>query len=157
MAKKYGKMTYLCGVMKREKKYKAADRESSLAAEPDMQYLVNTVRQGIPYSYFLSLVSRIPFTLGEWTQILNLSGRTMQRYKKEKGTFDRIHSERILEITLLYQKGVEAFGDAKKFDAWLGSESVALGGGKPKELLDTTFGIQMVKAEIVRITCGILA
>ncbi|MFH0894928.1 MAG: antitoxin Xre/MbcA/ParS toxin-binding domain-containing protein [Bacteroidota bacterium] len=143
--------------MKKEKKYKEPVLSASVVNESEVLYLVDTVRQGIAFNYFLSLVNKIPFTLNDWTQILNLSGRTMQRYKKEKGTFDRIHSERIIEITLMYNQGVEAFGSSKKFDAWLESENIALGGKKPKEYLDTTFGIQMIKAEISRIAYGILA
>ena len=159
MAKKLGKMSYLCGggKMKKEKKYKSQEISLQSLNEPEVQYLMSTVRQGIGFHQFIQMVSKIPFTLSDWTEMLNLSGRTMQRYKKEKGTFDRIHSERILEITLLYKKGVDAFGDAKKFDVWLETESIALGGKRPKEFLDTTFGIQLVKEEIIRITYGVLA
>ncbi|HMG69386.1 MAG TPA: MbcA/ParS/Xre antitoxin family protein [Chitinophagaceae bacterium] len=81
----------------------------------------------------------------------------MQRYKKEKKSFDPIHSEKNLEVTLLYNLGVEVFGNKDKFNTWLETKNLALGGMKPKELLDNTFDIGLLKDELVRIEYGILA
>lgn len=125
--------------------------------EENMIYLINTMRKGIQYNTFNKIAENSPFTLDEWSDFLHISGRTIQRYKKEKKTFDPIHAERILEITLLYNKGIEVFGKKDKFDAWLDIKSVALGGIKPKELLDSSFGIRMLSDELMRIAHGILA
>ncbi|NEU06874.1 DUF2384 domain-containing protein [Flavihumibacter sp. R14] len=119
--------------------------------------LIATVRRGISFSSFTSIVRKSPFNITEWSSFLHLSERTMQRYKKEEKTFDPIHSEKILEITLLYRKGVEVFGDSGKFDAWLDANNIALGNVKPKELLDSTFGIHLLKDELGRIEYGVLA
>jgi putative toxin-antitoxin system antitoxin component (TIGR02293 family) len=119
--------------------------------------LINTVRQGISFAAFMNLVSKSPFSVSEWSAFLHLSERTMQRYKKEKKTFEPIHTEKILEITLLYKKGVEVFGDKERFNAWLQANSVALGNVKPKELLDNTFGISLLDDELGRIEHGVLA
>lgn len=119
--------------------------------------LINTVRQGISFSAFMHLVNKSPFNVNEWASFLHLSDRTMQRYKKEEKTFDPIHTEKILEITLLYKKGVEVFGDTERFDAWLNSNNIALGNVKPKDLLDNTFGISFLKDELGRIEYGVLA
>ena len=57
---------------------------------------------------------------------------------------------------MLYKYGVEMFGDKDNFNTWLNSKSIPLGGSKPKDLLDTKFGISMVKDELGRIEHGIL-
>ncbi len=119
--------------------------------------LINTVRQGIQFSAFMSIVTKSPFNISEWSAFLHLSERTMQRYKKEQKSFDPIHSEKILEITLLYRKGLEVFGDTDRFNSWLNSTNIALGNIKPKELLDNTFGISLLKDELGRIEHGVLA
>ena len=72
-------------------------------------------------------------------------------------TFDPIYSEKIIMIELLYKKGIEVFGDENKFYAWMDYKSIPLGGVKPKELLDTVFGINMIRDELGRIEHGILA
>ena len=120
-------------------------------------YLINTTRQGIPYNTFSKMTKDSPFSLDDWSIFLHLSERTMQRYKKEKKAFDSIHSEKILEITMLYSRGTEVFGNPEKFNTWLNAKSIALGGIKPKELLDSTFGIGMLKNELIRIEHGVLA
>ena len=119
--------------------------------------LIDTVRKGISFSLFLSLVDRSPFSIIEWSAFLHLSERTIQRYRKEKKRFDPIHSEKIVEITMLYNLGTEIFGDKVKFDSWLESDNIALGGQKPKAFLDNTFGIGLLKDELIRIEQGVLA
>ena len=119
--------------------------------------IIVTVRQGIKFSMFNRILKGSPFTLQEWSRFLHLSERSMQRYKAEKRTFDPIHSEKILEIAFLYQRGVEVFGDSENFTTWLNAKSVSLGGVPPKELMDTTFGISLLNDELTRIEHGVLA
>ena len=58
---------------------------------------------------------------------------------------------------LLFQKGIEVFGNASKFITWIDSKNIALGGIKPKNLLDNAFGINLIKDELIKIEHGILA
>jgi len=119
--------------------------------------LIDAVRNGISYSFFNNLVRSSPFSWPEWSSFLHLSERTMQRYKKEKKNFGPVYSEKILEITMLYKYGRDVFGDEKNFHAWLNSTNVSLGNSSPKQLLDSNFGIEMVKDELGRIEHGVLA
>lgn len=115
------------------------------------------VREGISFSYLTKLSNHIHFNIDDWASYLHLSERTIQRYKKENKTFDPIYSEKIVMIELLYKKGIEVFGDENKFYAWMDYKSIPLGGVKPKELLDTAFGINIIRDELGRIEHGILA
>ncbi len=123
----------------------------------DALFLFNAVKHGIKYSLFNTLALKSPFTINEWTSFLHLSERTMQRYKKEKTTFDPVTSEKILEITLLYKLGIEVFGTNEKFAAWLDRKNASIGNRKPKELLENSFGIDFLKDELLRIEQGVLA
>ncbi len=118
---------------------------------------IDIIRQGIQYRIFQLFANASPFTLTEWSSFLHVSERTLQRHQKDKRKFDPLQSEKILEIVLLYKKGSELFGNSMKFDSWLDTENVALGGVKPKSLLDSSFGIALVKDELSRIEFGILA
>lgn len=119
--------------------------------------LIHTSRTGVSYSLFGNILDESPFTPKEWAHYLHISDRTMQRYTKERKDFDPIQSEKILEVALVYKYGVEVFGNKEKFDIWLGAKNVALGNVAPKSLLDTTFGIGLLKDELTRIEHGILA
>jgi putative toxin-antitoxin system antitoxin component (TIGR02293 family) len=118
---------------------------------------IDMVRRGIKFSLFSKFAVGIPFSQSDWSNILHISERTLHRYQKEQGTFDSLQSERILEIALLYNKGKEVFGDTEKFNLWLDSNSLALGDIKPKSLLDSTFGIHLLKDELIKIEHGVLA
>ena len=119
--------------------------------------IIDMVRKGVRYSHFLQIAKISPFKINEWSAFLHLSERTMQRYETENTVFDPIQSEKIVQITMLNNYGVEVFGDREKFNTWIDAKSIALGGIKPKELLDNNFGIELVKDELGRIAHGILA
>lgn len=125
--------------------------------DKDIFSIIKAIKKGIKFSVFTSIAQNSPFTLNEWSGFLNISERSMQRYKKEKKNFDPGSSEKIIEITLLYKYGVEVFGNKVKFNNWLETKNVALGGVVPKDLLDNTFGINLLKDELTRIEYGILA
>lgn len=135
--------------MKEPKPYKFLDE--------DEVNLTNMVREGVSFYYFNKLSDHIHFDTEDWAGYLHLSERTLQRYKKEKKSFDPIYSEKIILIELLYKKGIEVFGNEEKFFAWMDYTSIPLGSVKPKELLDTSFGIGMVRDELGRIEHGIFA
>lgn len=125
--------------------------------DKDVLLLIDLVRKGVKYPAFQTIASKSPFSIDEWSQFLHLSNRTMQRYRKEKKTFDPLQSEKILKITMLYKKGIEVFGDKDAFDTWLSTRNVALGGIQPKSLLDSSFGIDLLKDALTRIEYGVLA
>ena len=124
--------------------------------DKSVRSLINTAREGIPFTQFQNIAQSSPFTMTEWSNYLHVSERTMQRYKKEKRTFDTLQSEKILHITLLYNTGTELFGSDEKFNKWLNTDNLVLH-CKPKDLLDSTFGIGMLRDELARIEHGILA
>jgi len=119
--------------------------------------LIHASRTGVAYTLFKNILHNSPFTVKEWANYLHVSERTMQRYTKEKKVFDPIQSEKILEVTLVYKFGIDVFEVKENFDTWLNTNNVALGNIKPKSLLDTTFGISLLKDELTRIEHGILA
>jgi putative toxin-antitoxin system antitoxin component (TIGR02293 family) len=123
----------------------------------DSFQLIETSRAGIDYADFENIVQDFPFELTEWSKILHISERTIQRYKRDKKRFDSIHSDRFLQIVMLLRKGIDVFGDSDNFFIWLNAKSIALGGVKPIELLDSFFGIKMVTDELIRIEHGVLA
>ncbi|WP_028786682.1 type II RES/Xre toxin-antitoxin system antitoxin [Terrimonas ferruginea] len=120
-------------------------------------YFITEIRKGFTFSTFQNFAKHTPFTLVEWSKFLNMSQRTMQRHRKVKKRFNPAFSERILQIAMLYNLGIEVFANRDKFNAWLESKNLALGNIKPKELLDNSFGIGLVKDELGRIEHGILA
>ncbi|MBR9922701.1 MAG: DUF2384 domain-containing protein [Bacteroidetes bacterium] len=119
--------------------------------------LISLTRRGIPYPEFEKILEYAPFSLQDWSGFLHLSKRTLERYRKEKRVFDPLHTERILRIVQVMQKGIDVFGKASYFESWMGSRNLALGGVSPTELLDSTFGIELLKDELTRIERGVLA
>lgn len=123
----------------------------------DIFKLINATRKGVDFEMFDNFTVKYPLNSTDWSRILNLSERTIQRYRREKKRFDSIHTEKLLMIMLLFKKGTAVFGSTTNFLAWINSKNIALGGDKPTDLLDNSFGINMVKNELVKIEHGILA
>lgn len=123
----------------------------------DVFRLIEATREGVDYNTFNEFTLKYPLNFSAWSRILNMSERTIQRYKREKKRFDSIHTEKLLLIMLLFKKGSDVFGDTANFLTWINSKNIALGGVKPLDLLDNSFGINMVKDELIKIEHGVLA
>ncbi len=123
----------------------------------DIFKLINTTREGVDMKTFDEFSVVYPLNSMDWSRILNVSERTIQRYRREKRRFNPIHTEKLLLIMLLFKKGTEVFGSTSDFLIWINSRNIALGGIKPVELLDNSFGINMVNDELLRIEHGVLA
>ena len=119
--------------------------------------IVHAVRTGVDQIAFARFAKLGGFSQREWAHFLHISERTMQRLKKEKRRFDAPQSERIIQIMMLFNFGTKLFGSIDKFNLWLNTPNVALGNRLPKDLLDSSFGIDMLKDEIVRLEHGVLA
>jgi len=119
--------------------------------------IIETIRNGITFSKFKKLFTSFPFSQADWSWFLGVSERTMQRYKKEQKPFDKLQSEKILNIFLLYKRGEEIFGNTDKFYQWLNTSNISLGGGTTKKHIDNNFGISYLNDTLTRIEHGISA
>ena len=113
-------------------------------------------RNGINKRNLLFLAKKIDFDLKEMAKILHISERTLQRYTAAKKLSPEV-SERALQLAKLYCKGEEVFGDLEQFKRWMQYPNMALGMKQPKDLLDTTFGFQLLNEELIKIEYGIFS
>ena len=148
------------GAMKktRTKKYSAAASKPSKVEEPFTEY--KTAKRiplvaEFPYKKFERITSQVPFSQKEWSNILHLSERTLQRYAKDNSNFEGIYTDRILHVEELIQKGLETFTNADAFYRWLKKEKHVLGETLNFESLYSTRGIQSLMDQLVRIQWGV--
>lgn len=113
-------------------------------------------RNGINKRNLLFLGKKIDFDLKEMAKVLHISERTIQRYHANKVLSSEV-SERAIQLAKLYCKGEEVFGDLDQFKKWMEYPSLALGNKRPKDLLDTTFGFQLLNEELIKIAYGIFS
>lgn len=113
-------------------------------------------RNGINKRNLLFLAKKINFDLKEMAGILHISERTLQRYTAAKKLSPEV-SERAIQLAKLYCKGEEVFGDLEQFKKWMQYPNRALGMKQPKDLLDTTFGFQLLNEELIKIEYGVFS
>lgn len=122
----------------------------------DRMMVVDVIRQGIPTSLFMSIKGLTPFSDQEWSDFLDISLKSLQRYKKESDyVFRSIHSEKIIELMEVTVIGLEVFDTAADFSAWLNASSHALGNRRPIDLLRDSYGKELVLNELQRIDQGV--
>ena len=141
------------------KSSKVADRNSITFDEffEDKMLIIIAIREGIPSTLFELIQNYTPFSEGEWANFLNVSTKSLQRYKTMGNhSFKPIHSEKIIEMAEVTKVGLDVFGSLEKLKLWLDTPNFALGKLKPKELLKDSYGKEMVLAELTRVNHGIL-
>lgn len=109
--------------------------------------LINRIRKGVKKSDWKELIHNIGAKEKEFERILPTSISSMQK----KEVYSQETSERIYEISRLFGLGYEIFDSPEKFREWLLTPSKTLGNKKPFELLDSSFGFEVVENEIIRI------
>ena len=124
----------------------------------DKMLVINSIRQGLSYQLFKSVMLFSPFSEEEWAAYLNISSKSLQRYRKTKDFhFKPIHSEKILEIAEVTAVGKQVFDSPHQFYTWLNTASLALNNLTPAELLKDSYGKELVLEELNRIEHGIFA
>ena len=146
--------------MKRRKKsvkYKSNDMQS-MVEEPMAIYesaYTLPVTDGLSYKKFEKLAALAPFTQKEWSAILHLSEKTLQRYARDHSFFEGIYADRIFHIAELLSLGRQTFADTDAFYRWLKREKNILGVKLGFEALTSTKGIQLLIEEMGRIQHGV--
>lgn len=121
----------------------------------DRLTMTTVVQKGIPYRLFEEIQRVSPFNEQDWAAFLELSTKTLNRYKMENRSFKTLHSEKIMELAEVAKAGVAIFGDIERFKQWLHTPNFALGNRMPKELLKNSYGQDLVMAELTHIEHGI--
>ncbi len=116
-------------------------------APEDNLELIDRIRDGVKKDEWKQLISKIGHSEKELEFILPASISSMQK----KTVYGKETSERIYELAKLYSLGLKVFDSQESFKQWLKSPSKSLGGKNPFELLDSSFGFQLVENEIVRV------
>lgn len=117
------------------------------------------IHKGVTYALFDLVKKTTPFSEPDWAGFLNVSTKSLQRYRQEPKSFRfrPLQSEKIIEIAEVTSVGEEVFGDKEKFRLWLETPNFALGNSTPKDLLKDSYGKELVLGELTRISHGILA
>lgn len=134
---------------------KAAEEDESLNFFTRKLLVAQAIQHGLPYNVFTKIQELIPLTLKEWAEYLDISTKSLSRYKSQNISFKPMHSERIFEIVEVSMLGMEVFEDYDKFSLWLDTPNYALANNKPSELLRDSYGKSLVISELTRIDHGI--
>lgn len=157
----YIRATYVSKInTMKSKNYKKSDAPASKANEPVIGYPTSTVHKLIKdftFEDFKKISSKIDFTQKEWSDILHISERTLQRYSKDNTSFSFSATDRILQINKVITRGKSVFGSFEKFNRWLRENHSMPEGALSIYSLATFEGINLLLTQIGRIEHGILA
>ena len=132
-------------------KYNVADESFNSSFD-----LIQLARKGITKRSLLKLSKGFSLTLKDLANALPITERSIQRYEPND-RFNTDVSEKIIEISQLYAYGFDVFGSEENFNSWMKMENIAFGYVTPVSLLDTSFGIELVRNLLGQIEHGILA
>lgn len=146
--------------MKKNKKYTEKEEKPMMAEEPMAIY---ELKKNVPslknftFNDFKKIADKVDFTQKEWSDILHISERTLQRYAHDNGFFNTGVTDRILQINKVFERGKEVFGSYERFNLWLRDSPYMLEGRLSIHSLASFEGINLVLTQIGRIEHGIFA
>ncbi|WP_373055831.1 antitoxin Xre/MbcA/ParS toxin-binding domain-containing protein [Zunongwangia sp. H14] len=128
---------------------------SSIKGNSSFVYL-KVLKEGLHRNSVSSFIKHSSLNLKQVSKLIHVSERTLQRYSPDK-TINISSSERLIELTRLFHKGIDVFSEKEKFITWLNRSNKALANSKPIDLIETSLGIDLVMEELLRIEHGVFS
>lgn len=127
--------------------------------EAEAAYITKQTRltKEFTFSEFKKIADKVGLTQKEWSDILHISERTLQRYARDSGAFNFSVIDRILLIDKVIKKGIDIFGDANDFMLWLKAGPSSIEGKLSFDSLASFDGTTKILNQLGRIEHGILA
>ncbi len=113
--------------------------------------------EGVDANLFYDMVDITGLKKDTLAEYLDISTKTLDRYKQSHKKLNSFRSEILLKLVTLYKKGIEIFGDINAFRSWLNEPAYGLDNAIPARLMVTSTGIDVIIDELVRIEFGDLA
>ena len=123
----------------------------------DLFTIVVEAQKGVTARAFFDVASLSGLDRNRLADLLNLSLKTLLRYRQQNKKLNAAKSERVLKLIALYKKGEELFGSAPEFRRWMEEPAYGLGNMIPFDLMHTSGGIDLITEELKRIEYGDLA
>ncbi|MBK9730457.1 MAG: DUF2384 domain-containing protein [Chitinophagaceae bacterium] len=123
----------------------------------DLFAIVSEAKKGVNAKAFFDMVSVSGIDKNKMAGLMNVSLKTLLRYKQQNKKLSATKSERVLKLLALYKKGNEVFGDTNAFRRWLEKPAYGLNSMTPIELMHTSGGIDLIQEELTRIEFGDVA
>lgn len=150
------------------KKYSQKETEISKVEEPSVAYastsyrhfviqndysLVKKAKAGIDTDVFYTFAESIKMPEKILALVLNLSPRTISNYRELNKSLEPNHSEHLLKLISLFEKGKEYLGNIDEFNDWL--EKPFWGSNeKPYDFLNTSGGVDLLIDRLERMAQG---
>jgi len=112
------------------------------------------VRKGLPMKTLDDLARLLNVDRALLADILGTSIRTLQRRAGESERLGAVASDRLARVRRILDLATHVLGESDKAARWLTSESRALGGEVPLQMLDTDIGTERVQQELRQIEFG---
>jgi putative toxin-antitoxin system antitoxin component (TIGR02293 family) len=123
----------------------------------DQFWVVEEAAAGVPASAVMDLIELTHLNKSFIAGMLNLSTKTIDRYLKGEKLLTPSSGELMLKLFSLFKKGEKLFGSTDEFQKWIDKPAYGLGYKIPKELMQTSSGIDLIRDELIRIAYGDLA
>ncbi len=143
--------------MRPKKNNKKSSAPASKVEEPLAIYGFSKLTKDFTFNDFKKIAAKTDFTQKEWSELLHISERTLQRYSKDNSSFNFSVTDRILQIDKVIKRGYEVFGSYEKFLLWIRDNPYMLEGRLSLHSLSSFEGINKVLIQLGRIEHGILA
>lgn len=115
--------------------------------------LVKKAKEGLDTDVFYSFAESIKMPEKILASVINLSPRTISNYRDSNKSLEPNHSEHLLKLISLFEKGREYLGNIDQFNDWLekpfwNSEE------KPSDFLNTSGGVDLLIDRLERMAQG---
>ncbi len=115
--------------------------------------IVFSARKGLKPKIFYDFAEAIKMPEKILAGIINLSSRTISNYKEQQKLLEPVHSEHLLKLISLFEKGENIFGNIDEFNYWL-RKPFWNSQQTPLDWISTPGGVDLLMEELDKLAQG---
>jgi putative toxin-antitoxin system antitoxin component (TIGR02293 family) len=119
--------------------------------------LREAMEAGLPWAIAEAVKGCLGWSDAVLARFLRVSEKTLQRSRSTGKELGVDAAEKVLDLVAVLGRGVEAFGDPRRFFAWLRTPSLWFGEELPESALFDAFGRRRLEEAIGRIDYGLFS
>lgn len=115
--------------------------------------LTVAARKGVKPKIFYDFADAIKMPEKALAGLINLTSRTVSNYKDQQKALEPVHSEHLLKLITLFEKGEAVFGNVDEFNYWL-KKPFWNAEETPMDWLVTPGGVDLLIKELEKLAQG---
>ena len=114
-------------------------------------------KSGVDASILLRVAKKANQSISVFTKDVGTTERTLRRHQKSGKMFDVAITQNVIGYAKIHDEGISYFKDKSRWSLWLETPNINFNGEKPRSVIDTQSGRELISSTLKKLEYGFTA